>query len=235
MGEAVGARVPEITILQILTTGVNAITADPDLLDEILEGPLDSAELTKVKALWVSNPPTPMQGWARDDSPFPVYALTMGADATRQDYIGVGERAAIDLLMDEATSQVGGFDRRTRSIGTFNIWVWAEHPDVTTYWYRVLKGILNVAIPVFIKNGLDEPSLSGADLMPDPSLAPANLFNRRLTINVEYNEVWSSRSDLAIALNGALDPFVSDPTKIDARLRDSDPFPGKITPIEPTE
>ena len=235
MSEATGSRVPERILLTVMQTGVNAITSDTDLLDEILGEVLDVTELAKVKTLWASNPPSVIQGYAREDSPFPVYALTLGNDQIQQDYIGLGEQAFIDDALPTLGSQVGDFTRRRRNTGAFNVWVWASHPDIVAYWYRVLRRVFNAGIPTLIANGLDDPVLTGTELMPDPNLTPENLFNRRLTITVEYNEVWSVSDTLAIAINGAAEPFVTEPSQIDARRKDSDPFPGKITPVDSIE
>jgi hypothetical protein len=187
---------PERILLDLLNMGVDAITATPTLLNTILRT-LDDTELAKARDYWADHPPRIIQNFARHDDALPIYALTMTGDDPLQDYIGMGEEA----LLNELDETEGGLYKR-RVTGKFTIYVYAQHPDVCMWYYRVLRRICNVGIKYLIDQGLDDPTLSGADLAPDPRYTPDDIFVRRLTISVEYMEQWTDQDELWLAMNG---------------------------------
>lgn len=230
------AALPERIILDLMNLGVDAIVADlatspaagASVLENILKE-LDAAEAAKVRTIWEQNPPAVIQGFARTDTTFPVYAMTLGGDTPNQDYVGLGEQAFLNQL---GTAK-GGEEFHKRTQGSFTIFVYTEHPDWTAWNYRVMRAILNVGTKYLISRGLQEPTLSGADLLPDPQYTPDNLFTRRLTITVEYEERWTDQDALWLAINGPPEEFITDVDQLDVRHRYSDPFPGGVTPIDP--
>lgn len=218
---------PEKTIRTLLQTGVDAISADlgssapgETVLDDILAS-LTPAERTKARELWGTNPPSVMMGYARMEWPFPCYAVTLSSDDPVQDYIGVGEHA----LLDDDDFTIGNESVR-RTSGKFAILVYAEHPDVCAWWYRVLRRILNVGIRYLIQNGLEEPSIAGTELAPDPRYTPENLFVRRVMLTVEYQEIWTDHDLLYNAINGPPDDILSPDGRIEVVHEDQPPLRG---------
>lgn len=230
---------PERTILTLLQRGVDAIEADlaasgPDetVLDDILAA-LDSAERTKARAYYAAHKPTIVQGYPRTDAPFPLFAVVLQGDNEENRYVGTGEHDLAMMGVKEATA----FNQWTK--GQFGIYVYAEHPDICAWYYRILRRIMQVGIRYLVSEGLDNPSISGAELAPDPRYTPDNLFVRRLTLTVEYDEEWTSNDALWSALNGPPEPFITDPGAIDVRHVDSnDPLdggpPGGVVPVNLT-
>tara|TARA_R110000751_G_scaffold33071_18_gene82624 strand:+ start:791 stop:1468 length:678 start_codon:yes stop_codon:yes gene_type:complete len=194
-----GARVnvPESTIRSLLLDGVTAITANPAILDDVLSG-LSADDLAACKGVWATNPLTVVSGFARSEGPYPVLAVTLSAETIMQDYVGHGEEAYIDTL-GSGLRDGRAFKRRIQ--GIYGLHLYAEHPDVCSWYYRIVRRILNVGAGRLISAGLQDPTMQGAELMPDPRYSPDQLFMRRVNLTVEYEEVWTDRDSLAVALS----------------------------------
>ena len=183
---------PERIIRDLIELGVNTITGTTGLLDNILTT-ISAAELAKAKTVFANNPPEVVMGYAREGLSMPSYAITMTDETIMQDYLAVGEE-----YMDATGNR---YVRRVK--GAFTIFVYSDHPDVCVWAHRVLRRICEVGIPYLIDAGLDDPVLSGADLVPDPRYTPHNAYVRRLTITVEYEDEWDDTDALWTAINGA--------------------------------
>lgn len=215
---------PELILKRLVRIGIDAITADLTVLDSIFDGIEDEVpgELDKIKAYWTDRPPDVMLGFARRSTTFPAYAVTLARDQVSQDFVGLGEEALLDD--DDVKQGVIGKRRLTES---FTIYVYAEHPDVCAWYYRVLKAIVNVGTRFLIKNDLDDPTMDGADLAPSEEYTPDNLFLRRLTVTVEHNECWTDRTALWQAVNGDPEDFLTPAGTIDVKHEDAG---GGVTP-----
>jgi len=195
---------PERTVIEALQTGIAAILADTSILDTILST-VDADELVKVKAFFADHPPAITLGYPRHGASLPLYAVTLGSDNVQADYIGIGEEAALD-----ADNAVTGNLFGRRLTASFVVYIYADHPDVCAWYYRVARRILGVATRWFIDRGLTEPTLSGAELAPDPRYIPENVFVRRLTLTVEYEEGWDDTDTLFAAFYTAEDRLTAD-------------------------
>tara|TARA_Y100000034_G_scaffold136543_1_gene213725 strand:- start:4439 stop:5119 length:681 start_codon:yes stop_codon:yes gene_type:complete len=189
------ASVPEEILVTILKSGVEAVSADLSILGEILTN-LHPNDLQQAKDYWEEHPPNVVSGYARGDSAWPVIAVTLTGEQIQQDYIGLGEEA---LFIGDGDDKVGRRYKR-RLTGQYGIHIYTEHPSVCAWYYRVIRRFLNVGIETMIRRGMQDPVMAGQDLAPDPRFVPENVFVRRLTITVEYEEAWESTSGLAEAL-----------------------------------
>jgi hypothetical protein len=201
----VSATSPEQRIRLTMLQGVQAITATPSLLDNILED-LSPTDLASVKAYWGDHPPTVLSGYARSEGPFPCMAVTLMGEEIAQDYVGVGQEA---MFLGGSPSDKGGTKFKRRVTGTYGITIYAEHPDIVACYYRVARRILNVGVWRMLEGGLNEPVISGADMMPDPRYAPDNLFVRRITVTTEYEEEWTDQDALALALVTTIEDYLT--------------------------
>tara|TARA_R110002020_G_scaffold194133_19_gene394779 strand:+ start:350 stop:1018 length:669 start_codon:yes stop_codon:yes gene_type:complete len=211
------ATIPEQRIRLCLLQGVTAISGDVSLLDTILDD-LSPNDLATMKNVWTDHPPTVVSGYARAEGPFPCWAVTLMAEESAQDYTGAGQEAAF-LGGDPECKSGTKFKRRVS--GTFGINIYAEHPDVCAFYYRICRRIMNVGMWRLLEGGLNEPVLSGADLIPDPRYAPENLFTRRLTVTVEYEEVWDDSDALALALMTTIEDYLTCDGTLDIFHEDS--------------
>lgn len=194
--------IPERVLQRALKIGVDAITADTDVLDLILGEHLeDAAELAKAKNEWAARPPRVVLGYPRGNTQMPCFAVTVTSDRIIQDMIGMGEEGWLDLSDD-----VQGTQYRRRITGVFTVYIYASHPELCAWWYRVARRIVNVASTpagYFHQRNLEEVTVDGADLVPDPQYTPEDLFVRRLTVSMDYWETLTDQDALWTALNGA--------------------------------
>jgi hypothetical protein len=144
-----------------------------------------------------ARPPTLQHGYPRTGGPFPLWAITLGGESEETAYIG-DDVTTLDLdgarLLDVET----GLPVEPKGIRlslTDNILVMAEHPDITLYYYSLLRQIIRRQRAGFIAADLDPPVLNGADLAPDPRYLPEFLFTRQLTVQLVADECWSEELD----------------------------------------
>ena len=189
---------PERIILTLIQAGVDAVIADTDLIDESLSGAVGAAELAKVKTLFASNPPRVLMGYPREGVPLPNFSMVLSDDTPIQQYLGQGEEALLDVDDD-----ILGNVYKDRVRGGFTIFVMADNPDWTTWLYRILRHILKVGTNYLIANDLQDPMISGADLVPDPRYTPEAVYVRRLTISVEYEDRWNDAGGMWTAIYGS--------------------------------
>jgi len=142
-----------------------------------------------------AQPPSLHHGYPRTGGPFPLWAITLGGERDTQTYLGddafpVDEDG--DLYADPETGAV--VDPKIRRVEyTYNILCLADHPDITLYYYYLLKQIILSQREEFIAADLDPPSITGADLAPDPRFLPDHIFARQLTVTIEGEECWPSQ------------------------------------------
>ena len=214
------ATVPEQRIRLVLMQGVAAINNDVDLLDTILDD-LSDNDLATMKNVWTDHPPTIVSGYARAEGPFPCWAITLMSEESAQDYTGAGQEASfIGGALPDADCKAGTKFKR-RVSGVYGVNIYAEHPDVCAFYYRIARKIMNVGMWRLLEGGLNEPVMAGADLIPDPRFAPENLFTRRLTVTVEYEEVWTDNDALAIALMTTIEDYLTCDGTLDIFHEDS--------------
>tara|TARA_Y100000034_G_scaffold124562_1_gene172902 strand:- start:581 stop:1273 length:693 start_codon:yes stop_codon:yes gene_type:complete len=206
--------IPSRDIMALVKLGIAAISASAALLDDIL-GDLTTAELAKAKTYWGTNPPTMVHGYARFNQPFPILALALTGDSNQQDYIGVGEEALLD-----GSDDLEGFLFKRRMRATYTLFVYADHPDVCFWYYRIVRRILNVGVRYLIDKGFDDPAFDGADLAPDTRYMPDNVFVRKLTIVGEYEEEWDDNDALWVAINGTADTHLTGDGTVDIMHED---------------
>jgi hypothetical protein len=141
-----------------------------------------------------------------------------------EDYVGVGQQA---LLGGGPPPEKQGTCFSRRVSGLYGVHVYAEHPDICACYYRVARRIMNVGMWRLLEGGLNEPQLAGEDLAPDPRYHPDNLFVRRLSLTVEYEETWNDNDALAAALMEA-EAYLPAGGSVDLFHIDSG---GAVTPI----
>ena len=211
------ATVPEQRIRLVMNQGVAAISADTALIDPILDD-LSAADLTTIKTYWASHPPTVVSGYARAEGPFPCWAITLMTEEITQDYVGVGQEA---LFLGDGDEDKDGTKFKRRVSGSYAVTIYAEHPDVCAFYYRIARRILNVGMWRLLEGGLNEPVITGAELAPDPRFSPENLFVRRLTVATEYEEVWTDADALALALTTTIEDYLTGDGTLDILHEDA--------------
>lgn len=167
-----------------------------------------------------AQPPNLIHGYARTSGPFPCWALVLGAEREVLNYLG-DDAAFIDAdgehYLDPETGQI--IDPKIKRVEyTFNILVITRHPDVTVWYYQLLKHIIMQQHHILIERDLSDPSLSGADLAPDPRYLPSDVFVRQLTVQLQSDEPWTEILDgFGSSISGIhLDDTEAEKTRGDA-------------------
>jgi len=139
-----------------------------------------------------AKPPVLLQGYPRQTGPFPCWTILLGND---QEVASVLNDDASPLdsdgeyLYDPETGE--RVDPKVRFVSyTLQIMVLSEHPDVTQWYYWLLKLIILSQHDAIVQADYSAPRLSGGDLAPDSRYLPAHLFARQLTVQVDGEETW---------------------------------------------
>lgn len=171
----------ERVVYSVIKTGIEAFQNDPLLIDDLFDCELllDPAEAEDVRQFFLAKPPDVIHGYARPDSNFPLYSITLGAFGNPQGFIG-----------DEGAMETMGAEKGTdewASIFSYviNVLVYAEHPDVCLYYWHILRAILINGDDVLKQADMFAINYSGSDMAPDPAWVPAGLFLRRFTVSCQ--------------------------------------------------
>ena len=170
----------ERVLWDVLTNGIQALTEDPDQLVTFFceERGLSPEESKKIRDYFLEKPPSVIHGYARSDSKFPLYAITLGNESTSTQFLG-DEGEFID---DPDDPDFGADERAMFFDETFNILIYSENPNITLYYYQLARWFLLSNIDYLKSHDLFNIRFSGSDMAPDPAWVPAGLFLRRLTV-----------------------------------------------------
>lgn len=171
----------ERLIYQAINEGIEVLKGDPDLLVEFFctEALLPKEEAEKIRDYFLEHPPHVIHGYARADAKFPLYAITLTSQGQSQGFIG-DEGSFHD---DPEDPDFGQDDWAAVFDYNFNVIVYANHPDITLYYFHLLINMLILAEPLFkVRGDTFDISYSGADMVPDSTTMPAGLFLRRCQV-----------------------------------------------------
>lgn len=166
-------------IFDALKDGIAQFQSDPTLFDLLFTElfAFGETEIAAIKTVFAAKPPKVIHGYAPLDMEVPVWSIIL------QD-----EREALKVLNND-TGQIEDIDdpdfgadvKGTIWQHRYDILVYTEHPDVTTYYYEIAKSILLGSNDFFVDQDLFDIDISGGDLMPDPRYIPENVFVRRIS------------------------------------------------------
>jgi hypothetical protein len=210
-----------------LQQGVQQFLGNLSLLEDIFlwDYDLEQSEMDLIKKYFVEHPPVVINGYMRRDAVFPSVAIVLGQEQETDKFIG--DHAGI---LDEENEEHNGADIKGSIWDyVYHIFIYTEHPDITAYYYEIMKAILILNLPVFYKYGLFDVAFSGQDLAPDVQYLPEHLFVRQLQMSCrrESNHVdQGSRLGKAYKVTGiAIDRSGSprDPGEVKTLVTLTDP------------
>lgn len=173
-------------LFDTLKQGVDAIVADPSLIDLIFEDyDLSATEIDAIKTLWAAKTPTVKHQYAHTDDDLPIYSLILQNEQEAELFIGDDGG-----LIEVATDPLHGADVKVSNWDhTYQIWIYTEHPDHTIYNYEIAKAIFITANLGL--SGLFRLHYSGGDLPIDPRYIPAHMVVRHFTVkaSAEFRRV----------------------------------------------
>jgi hypothetical protein len=174
----------ERLIYRAIVDGVDYLKKNPESIVEFfcVEALLEKSEAEKIRDFFLANPPEVIHGYARTDAKFPLYAITLTSQNQDADFLGDEG----DFHDDPNDPLFGTDDWAAIFSYSFNVLVYAKHPDITLYYFHLLQNILISAEALFKDVGdAFDVSFSGAEMAPDPMTMPAGLFLRRFQINMK--------------------------------------------------
>jgi len=200
----------ERLLFTALYDGIAELTANPTRLEQIFQTyhGLSATETASIRKVFEAKPPNVIHSYAREDSKFPLFAIVLNneQETTKvlSDFGGFVDPDAVEAMYAETGAAE---DLEDRAITTtffrhvYDILIYTNHPDVTIYYYELMKYFLMRARDFFREHRLYDLTLSGGDLTPDRQYLPAYLFTRRLA--------FSCGSELPVIGQKAADTFQS--------------------------
>lgn len=176
-------------IFSALERGIAQMKADPKLLEqlflEVYE--LEQAEVDAIAQVFTTKTPDVIHGFARSDTKVPVIAIVLGNETETDKWLH-DDAGTVDDPEDE--------DHGADILSSiwqhhYNILVYTEHPDVTSYYYEIAKSILIASNRFFTERDLYDVDISGMDLAPNAQYLPEHLFVRQMVFrcNREFRRI----------------------------------------------
>lgn len=181
----------ERAIHRVIEEGIATLDAAPTLLARFLRAPgWTDEEVAKLVAFWQSEKghPSIVHNFARAAASLPCYAIVLAGENEDDEYLGRASGATciaeVEQLMAQIEAEIG---RRVnvnvrRYQLTFQVFTYAENPDVTLAFHNALRSIMLGADKKLIGYGLETPKYSGMDLTNMPPYLPDNVFARVLQV-----------------------------------------------------
>ena len=188
--------VPSATMLERviqhgLQRGIDYLVANPALLERIFAN-LAAAEITKIKDYLADKPPAVMQGYARAGAKLPMVSVVLGQESSEEHFLD--DFLDVD---DENVEHLGSIWQMR-----FDLLVYTEHPDVTLWYYTIVKYVCLAALRYFQLAGMQVPTFSGGDMEPQPEYLPDVVFVRTLSINCRGEMPYVEAGGLGRAITG---------------------------------
>lgn len=165
-------------LFDVLSAGVAAAKANPDLLDPLfeLQFPIEATERAKIKAYLAAEGLTVVTGYPRKAADFPLVAIILASEQETDNWIG--DFAGMTGIGEDIISS--NWEYR------FHLVILTEHPDITAAYYQIVKEILLSALRDLVEDlNAFQFRFSGADLAPDPRYIPEHIFGRQLVFTCQ--------------------------------------------------
>lgn len=134
----------------------------------------DTTERDEFVKRFMARPPTVRLGYARTSADFPCYAIVMESEDEQEAFL------ADHAGQDDDVEFTGGFWD-----SVYAVYVYAEHPDECQMLYQVAKSIVHAGKGFLLACGVLDVSLTGAELAPDETYMPDNMFVRVLRVHAK--------------------------------------------------
>lgn len=191
---------PERAFKLILEGGISYYQKYPNALQRAMPF-LETVELADVKALLTEKPLSVVHGFARRTKSFPVCAIVLmgdkeaGQERFLGDYTTVGENQYKDSDTDIAEIHTVSFDP------VYHFMIYAQHPDLCSYYYYLVRHILMQSRRVLAYLGVDIPRYGGLDMRPDDNYLPEYIYIRTFTAQVRVRQSWVEDQKMISSVN----------------------------------
>lgn len=166
-------------IYTALQSGLLMLKSKPEILELFFSEQYDltATEIAAIRKAFEAKPPTIIHGYAHIDMTLPLIAIVLANEGESQNVIGDDGG-----MVDEAGDPDFGADIETAIWQhNYDIMVMTDHPDLTLYYYELVKQILITntgGVGYFADQGLFGSKVSGMDMAPDPRYLPEHAFVR---------------------------------------------------------
>jgi hypothetical protein len=173
----------------ILSEGVAAIKANPGILDDLFRDNyvLVSEEAESIKQYFVDKGLAVKNGYPRESTVWPAVNIVLGEEAETDSVLA--ESGGLVMGSEDPDAEI---DPNVGAELLASIWahqyrliITTEHPDVTAYYYEIVKFIMLDGIRSLMDDGCFEFEFSGNDLAPNPPYFPEHLFSRQLVFRCQ--------------------------------------------------
>lgn len=167
----------------ILTEGIAALKDTPKVIDELFQDnyELVSDEASTIKEYFIANGCNVSNGYPRRNTEYPTVNIILGDEAEVEHVIG---DTGGDITDEDDPNYLAEILTAIWE-HTYRLIVITEHPDVTAYYYEMIKFIMLEGFGELVDDGCSEFQLSGAELAPDPRYIPEHLFARQLVFSCQ--------------------------------------------------
>lgn len=189
----------ERVINNLIQTSIDALSASAPLLERALTmRGAAAAEVDKLAAYWLDKgKPGVFHNYAMAAATLPSYAIVLAGENDADEYLDNSANATsiddIAALIEEIQTEVGRtVDLLVRQVQlTYQVFTFAENPDVALAYDNVLRGILLGGAKTFAREGFERPRFSAMDLMPNQPYLPDKVYARMRQIS-GYAHVWTA-------------------------------------------
>lgn len=184
----------ERTIYEVLAAGREHVNENPGFLEDFFTSKgLTPAEVEQIRTFWFSVQTIEPDGstntgvsiihqFPRDTTKFPAWAIVLVSGNEDKQFLG--DEAGI--IGDSGEDVFSSIWARQYAIFTYSL-----NPLITIYYHELLRFFLTRSRP-YLKSSEGGQVLSSrfseGDMNPDPSYSPANLFVRRMQIDLTNEE-----------------------------------------------
>jgi hypothetical protein len=170
-------------IYHAIVDGAAKITAQPRILEALFLDFFDLSvtEVAAIQKAWLQQPLNVVQGYPRVDGKFPQASIVLSTENEVQTYLG----DVAGQVTDEEDEACGADVKSAIWQHQYIVMMVTENPDLTLYYYQILKSIILNALGYFTDRGLFAIQVGGQDLVPDPAYLPEHLWVRQLTFGCQ--------------------------------------------------
>lgn len=126
---------------------------------------------------FTTKPPKTVLGYARNSAQFPCFAVVIENEEESENLLG----DYMGLDPEDAPVEYTG----SLCDATYGIYVYSEHPDVTSYLYHYCKAVVHAGKKLLFSQGVLEARISGGELGPEEVYVPEHVFLRVIRVHTK--------------------------------------------------
>lgn len=167
--------------------------------------------LVRLQAVAVEHPLTIVQGFPQKGTEFPLLTIIPSSESEIAGAVVLDRYTTteIDTIGDLGGGRVDVF--ATSYQGGLRMPIYDQNPEMVLFWYEVVKSILSQCRRVLARFAIDEPLLSGTELMPAkfPDVAES-VFTRTVVLSARTESTWAENKGLITSVEAFVDETIHE-------------------------